>query len=210
MRKQGIFLLNFARPQQLAVKLLLRQNITSIRTDPFHLNCNGTILVDSIQHYSSCVGLSPEDFMSESAKDCVVLQKGPLYLILYNNFILCSARKRWSVAHEIGHICCRHTSDGPAEEAQANAFAASLLVPSIVAEELVHRKVVRSPKDLCGIFGVSVQAAELRYQELFCHPKTALEQELLDRYLPVIEEEIHGPMISIPHRPTFEHAPVIL
>lgn len=210
MRKQGIFLLNFARPQQLAIKLLLRQNITSIRTDPFHLNCNGTILVDSIQHYASCVGLSPEDFMSESAKDCVVLQKGPLYLILYNNFILCSARKRWSVAHEIGHICCRHTSDGPAEEAQANAFAASLLVPSIVAEELVRRKVVRSPKDLCGIFGISVQAAELRYQELFCHPKTALEQELLDRYLPVIEEEIHGPMISIPHRPIFEHAPVIL
>lgn len=72
------------------------------------------------------------------------------------------------------------------------------------------RKIVRSPKDLCGIFGISVQAAELRYQELFCHPKTALEQELLDRYLPVIEEEIHGPMISIPHRPTFEHAPVIL
>ena len=73
-------MLNFARPQQLATKLLLRQNITSIRTDPFHLNCNGTILVDSIQHYASCVGLSPEDFMSESAKDCVVLQKGPLYL----------------------------------------------------------------------------------------------------------------------------------
>lgn len=96
------------------------------------------------------------------------------------------------------------------QKSAGKRFAASLLVPSIVAEELVCRKIVRSPKDLCGIFGISVQAAELRYQELFCHPKTALEQELLDRYLPVIEEEIHGPMISIPHRPTFEHAPVIL
>ena len=40
------------RARVLAVKLLLRQTITSLLTDPFHLDCNGTILVDSLQHYA--------------------------------------------------------------------------------------------------------------------------------------------------------------
>ena len=47
---------NLQRANVLAVKLLLRQRITSLRTDPLHLDCSGQILVDSVQHYAECVG----------------------------------------------------------------------------------------------------------------------------------------------------------
>ena len=124
---------NLQRANVLAVKLLLRQRITSLRTDPLHLDCSGQILVDSVQHYAECVGRSAEDFMAQSSRDCQAYAVYGRYLILYNREVLSSCRRRWSIAHELGHICCRHSCDGVREEAEANAFAASLLMPTAAA-----------------------------------------------------------------------------
>lgn len=198
------------RARVLAVKLLLRQTITSLQTDPFHLDCSGTILVDSLQHYAVCVGRRPEEFMADSIQDCLVLQRKGKHLILYNQDILCSARKRWSVAHEIGHICCRHCCDKPPQENEANAFAAELLVPSVVAGELYRRGRIKSPADLCTLFGISAQAACHRFSELDCHQPTQLEVQLLQSYLPVIEEELHGPIIKLPRRCHIQRSPLLM
>ena len=103
---------NLQRANVLAVKLLLRQRITSLRTDPLHLDCSGQILVDSVQHYAECVGRSAEDFMAQSSRDCQAYAVYGRYLILYNREVLSSCRRRWSIAHELGHICCRHSCDG--------------------------------------------------------------------------------------------------
>lgn len=107
---------NLQRANVLAVKLLLRQRITSLRTDPLHLDCSGQILVDSVQHYAECVGRSAEDFMAQSSRDCQAYAVYGRYLILYNREVLSSCRRRWSIAHELGHICCRHSCDGVREE----------------------------------------------------------------------------------------------
>lgn len=95
---------NLQRANVLAVKLLLRQRITSLRTDPLHLDCSGQILVDSVQHYAECVGRSAEDFMAQSSRDCQAYAVYGRYLILYNREVLSSCRRRWSIAHELGHI----------------------------------------------------------------------------------------------------------
>ena len=87
---------------------------------------SGQILVDSVQHYAECVGRSAEDFMAQSSRDCQAYAVYGRYLILYNREVLSSCRRRWSIAHELGHICCRHSCDGVREEAEANAFAATL------------------------------------------------------------------------------------
>ena len=78
------------RARVLAVKLLLRQTITSLQTDPFHLDCNGTILVDSLQHYAACVGLRAEDFMADTIRDCLVLRHRGKHLS-YTIRIFCAA-----------------------------------------------------------------------------------------------------------------------
>ena len=93
---------NLQRANVLAVKLLLRQRITSLRTDPLHLDCSGQILVDSVQHYAECVGRSAEDFMAQSSRDCQAYAVYGRYLILYNREVLSSCRRRWSIAHERG------------------------------------------------------------------------------------------------------------
>lgn len=202
---------NLQRANVLAVKLLLRQRITSLRTDPLHLDCSGQILVDSVQHYAECVGRSAEDFMAQSSRDCQAYAVYGRHLILYNREVLSSCRSRWSIAHELGHICCRHSCDGVREETEANAFAASLLMPTAAAGELIHRGRLRDAKDLCDIFGVSLQSAQLRMQQLerTGTQLTELEEQLRQRYLPVIEEYLVAPVITLP-RSRLEPPPLLL
>ena len=154
------------RANILAVKLLLRQRRLSLPVDPFCLECGGKVLVDSVQHFSGVVGMKPQDFLCEQSEDCFAVLYRGRHFILYNRGVLSLSRRRWSIAHELGHICCRHQSDGPAQEAEANAFAASLLAPTVVVCELQRRGTIRQMQDLCDLFGLSMQAAQYRWEEL--------------------------------------------
>ena len=126
------------RANILAVKLLLRQRRLSLPVDPFCLECGGKVVVDSVQHFSGVVGMKPQDFLCEQSEDCFAVLYRGRHFILYNRGVLSLSRRRWSIAHELGHICCRHQSDGPAQEAEANAFAACLLAPTVVVLSLIH------------------------------------------------------------------------
>ena len=151
------------RANILAVKLLLRQRRLSLPVDPFCLECGGKVVVDSVQHFSGVVGMKPQDFLCEQSEDCFAVLYRGRHFILYNRGVLSLSRRRWSIAHELGHICCRHQSDGPAQEAEANAFAASLLAPTVVVCELQRRGTIRQMQDLCDLFGLSMQAAQYRW-----------------------------------------------
>ena len=91
------------------------------------------------------------------------------------------------------------------------AFAASLLMPTAAAGELIHRGRLRDAKDLCDIFGVSLQSAQLRMQQLerTGTQLTELEEQLRQRYLPVIEEYLVAPVITLP-RSRLEPPPLLL
>ena len=154
------------RANILAVKLLLRQRRLSLPVDPFCLECGGKVVVDSVQHFSGVVGMKPQDFLCEQSEDCFAVLYRGRHFILYNCGVLSLSRRRWSIAHELGHICCRHQSDGPAQEAEANAFAACLLAPTVVVCELQRRGTIRQTQDLCDLFGLSMQAAQYRWEEL--------------------------------------------
>ena len=199
------------RANTLAVKLLLRQRRLSLPVDPFCLECGGKVVVDSVQHFSGVVGMKPQDFLCEQSEDCFAVLYRGRHFILYNRGVLSLSRRRWSIAHELGHICCRHSCDGVREEAEANAFAASLLMPTAAAGELIHRGRLRDAKDLCDIFGVSLQSAQLRMQQLerTGTQLTELEEQLRQRYLPVIEEYLVAPVITLP-RSRLEPPPLLL
>ena len=189
------------QPKKLAVKLLLRQQIRSIDTDLFRLDCRNHIVLDSIQHFSQCVNRDPHDFIGEGANDCVVIPRRGRYLILYNDWILSSARKRWSIAHEIGHICCGHTTDDPLQEAQANIFASELLIPEIVLQEAFRMGLVCTAQDIASLFHVSLQAAQNQMESLECSKTFGeLDRQLLQKYIPVLKKRVVEPIISIPYR----------
>lgn len=189
------------QPKKLAVKLLLRQNICSIDTDLFRLDCRGHIIIDSVQHYAQSVHRDPRDFIGEGMAECVVFPRRGRHLILYNDWILSSARKRWSIAHEIGHICCCHTEDGPEQEMQANDFAAELLMPQIVLHEAICAGLICNAQDAASMFRVSLQAAQNQLRSVTSsHSFGDLDQQLLQKYIPLIERKTTDPVVTIPYQ----------
>lgn len=189
------------QPKKLAVKLLLRQNICSIDTDLFRIDCRGHIIIDSVQHYAQSVHRDPRDFLGECMSECVVFPWRGRHLILYNDWILSSARKRWSIAHEIGHICCCHTEDGPEQETQANDFAAELLMPQIVLHEAISAGLICNAQDAASLFRVSRQAAQNQLRRVTSsHSFGDLDQQLLQKYIPLIERKTTDPVVTIPYR----------
>lgn len=106
-------------------------------------------------------------------------------------------RQRWTAAHEMGHIKCKHhlisainqiAENGfcqiidPEYEAEADYFAATLLAPFPLFETLQ----IKSVFDLQNTFGISSEAACVRYKEYLQwknnHRKTAWERKIVDCY----------------------------
>ena len=75
-------------------------------------------------------------------------------------------RRRWTLAHEIGHVLCGHVSGEdiptPSQEREADRFAAELLAPLTV----LHFCGASSPIEVERLCGLSRQAAEARFREL--------------------------------------------
>lgn len=120
------------------------------------------------------------------------------YLVLLNlspdiNY----GRKRWTSAHEFGHIMCQHhlisaldkiaensfsQINNPEYENEADYFAATLLAPFPLYRILG----IKSEKDVKRVFGLSAEAAANRYIEykiwLKSHRKTAWENDIVNLY----------------------------
>lgn len=75
-------------------------------------------------------------------------------------------RKRFTIAHEIGHIYLRHYKHLSPSHREANIFASELLIPGLYLKKLVIEDGWRDKKQLSSHFKVSRQALEIRLQEL--------------------------------------------
>lgn len=95
------------------------------------------------------------------------------YLILWNrdeSGFAGVGRKRWTKAHELGHVILRHLPQAaerfgnlkqPEFEQEADRFAADLLCPSPLFD-LLH---IQSPVDIGFVFGLSNEASNYRWEE---------------------------------------------
>lgn len=118
------------------------------------------------------------------------------YLILWNedggDFNV-PGRRRWTKAHELGHVVLRHfpmTAEAmlaehgfnnltaPECETEADRFAATLLCPMPLFETLK----IQSPVDIIYVFGLSTEAANYRWNEYVrwtqSRRKTAWESDI--------------------------------
>ncbi len=110
-------------------------------------------------------GIDIEAFGSESA---VILEKCGRYLILYNQEEY-APRVKFSILHEFGHYYLGHFPKEHYEEdeygrieVETNFFAAQILMPEQILNELKKRGAVISVEFLQRHFGVSEEAAQKR------------------------------------------------
>ena len=120
------------------------------------------------------------------------------YLIMCNDTIMAnnSGRKRWTTAHEIGHVVCKHfelsalsslsengfLNNNPEFESEADYFAATLLAPFPLYKELN----IQSVNDIQNTFGLSTEASSYRFTEYqrwkHGHRKTSWENDIVHLY----------------------------
>lgn len=148
-----------------------------------------------IAAYSRCSAIHqmPYEYISSDG----FTQRAEDILIIYiNDTVKSAARRRFTVAHELGHIVLGHpldtvTARGAAtsirnsiQEAQANAFACGLLMPAGVLHAIGAESAGRI-RSLCGVSPVAAtyradRLAELRGRHMFgSHP---LERVVLEQF----------------------------
>lgn len=81
--------------------------------------------------------------------------------ILYNEDILSSERKRFTIAHELGHIVLGHNEHSEKNEKEADTFASQLLLPHCILEQLVKYGKPVTEIYLKEKFGLSNEAAHI-------------------------------------------------
>lgn len=90
------------------------------------------------------------------------------------NPTLSKTRLRFTAAHELGHILLDHKlinacHGDTREEREANAFAAELLMPTRILQDIFERGKKLSlnpiPEALAPRFGVSLKAMEIRLEQ---------------------------------------------
>jgi Zn-dependent peptidase ImmA (M78 family) len=125
--------------------------------------------------------MTREQLAGGLSRDGFTVLRGDLPpLVLYNE--KSPARRRaFTLAHEAGHICLEHRDDSPQNEAEANLFAANLLAPRILLWELKRVFGKISAQQICDIFTVSKQAAQLQLEN-FHGEFSRQERELLCSY----------------------------
>jgi Zn-dependent peptidase ImmA (M78 family) len=115
-----------------------------------------------------------------------LIRKGGLGIITVNSGIPEEGRKRFAIAHELGHfelhavsqlILCTEEdmyvwNENKAQEIEANEFAASILMPKDIFTQYFKRGQpnMEVVKDLAGKFTTTLTATALRYIQLSLEP----------------------------------------
>ena len=114
-------------------------------------------------------GIDIEAFGSEAA---VIQYKHGRYIIFYNQDDY-APRVKFSILHEFGHYCLGHKLKKYSDvdeyycvEVEANCFAAQILMPEQVLNELKKRGAIITVDFLKEHFGVSEEAAKKRIETM--------------------------------------------
>lgn len=150
-----------------AVQTLLEAGICTL---PVDLSCIAeyfNIKTVDYEAYARCYELEAEQMYNEISTGGFSFFEDGRFVCVINGKACGKMRRRWTFAHELGHILLGHISeDGDklsAEcEREAEIFASELLAPL----DILHFCGVSSPEEIARLCGLSKQAADFRYEEL--------------------------------------------
>lgn len=151
-----------------AAKLLAAQQTLIFPIEPHLLQINAPVYFDSVQSYCYTAGLPITAFCCEQVirDGCTIFSDDrSFYLVLYNEWNSSPARRRFTLAHELGHILLSHGDDSDQSETLANRFASQLLVPRVCLSYLRQANSNLAISQISQFFGVSQKAAKLALQD---------------------------------------------
>ena len=133
-----------AHARQVARELLLSQKSVRLPISVERLSFDKNVIIDSLEHYCVMTGSTMHQLcagnMAALKDGCTLIRQRAgrkTYLILYNARAGSVRRQSFTLAHDVGHIYLGHGDDNPDSEQQANAFAAELLMPAVLAIRLL-------------------------------------------------------------------------
>lgn len=112
--------------------------------------------------------------------DAQLIRTGDLATILLSDRLVSPQVRRFTIAHELGHLLLDHTLQIPSKirrlkrayaplvEVTANAFASELLMPGFLVREMcdLSQGDLDAPREISQLFEVSLLAAAIRCTEL--------------------------------------------
>ena len=148
----------YEKVRSIVWETLIKSNVERLPVDIVKVVCdnNITLLKDGAVNML-CMG-----------EHGATLFDGLRWFIIYDE-ALPLAQKRFTIAHELGHVFLRHpltagfhvreiAGELPPTETEANIFASRFLAPSCVLWALG----LRSPADIMSVCGISMESAEIR------------------------------------------------
>ena len=150
-----------------AVDILCRQKELSIHSmahlDVRRLDTGFDITYDTFESYFSTIG----DPLPEKLPDGMTVSSGGRYIVLCDANVESAGRRNFSYAHELGPIVLGHSGRCDELEREADAFAASLLMPSAAVMYLAKLHGTIADADLiASSFNVSKLAARMRADDV--------------------------------------------
>lgn len=149
-----------------AYQTLIYNNIP-LPIDPFKIKLqNIKLKILSMQEFSTRFNVPMEELTQNGSfnegYNIVQINKGiKKATILYNEDIISKERKRFTIAHEIGHIVLGHKEHNENNEKEADTFASQLLLPHCILEQLVKSGKAVTEIYLKDKFGLSKEAAHI-------------------------------------------------
>lgn len=140
--------------------LIIQENLF-FPLDVFNIKLNKDIIIISFDEMANRSNTNYETIKAlADGAEAFKRDYEEMIFIIYDNKINSNGRKRWSIAHEYGHIVLNHKKQCAQNEVEANFFAANLLLPQCVLKELVLKRGDITKDYLKNKFSISEEAAE--------------------------------------------------
>ena len=149
---------DYLRAVKEAYRMRLRYNTGVLEFDPFlPISAEKKLNVCKYSTFIQLYNADPLTYPQLLSEDAFTLPMNGGHVICYNDSPAVNpARRRFSLAHELGHFALRHRRGSEAEEREADCFARNLLAPRLLA---LVRDV--SFADYQMAFGISAAAARM-------------------------------------------------
>ena len=149
---------DYARAVREAYKMRLRYDTGQLEFDPFlPISVEKKLQCCKYSTFIKLFNATPLTYPQLLSEDAFTLPMNGGYIICYNDAVSVNpARRRFSIAHELGHYALHHHRGYEYEEKEADCFARNLLAPRVYA-------VVCGIdfKDYQTVFGISSAAARM-------------------------------------------------
>lgn len=197
---------NYEEAQSMAYKLIKSYSLIENFTFPIDpkliIQNTENLALDTYSRLASRTNCSIEDITRITGSNDGISFYDPTenkYVITYNDLISAEHRKRFTIAHELGHIYLNHLTNEhlPKEiyeqqEKEANYFAKRFLVPLPFLTTLLKNTTLDalSKTDISFIFNVSPEVAQysiLNYNRLKFPP---IDDKLCIPYVPQLNKKL--------------------